>query len=104
MITRCIKGDFDDFEDKTMELYEFVKFYTIKETLIKYEAGISNTFKDKLALISPVNHYNSSIYRHIFHFYDKNFHILKNRVLKLKVLQIQHSVLRSDKGSSVKNS
>ena len=58
MITRCIKGEFDDFEDKTMELYEFLKFYTIKEILRKYEAGITNTFKDKLALISPVDHYN----------------------------------------------
>ncbi len=104
MITRCVKGDFDDFEDKTMELCEFVKFYTIKETLKKYEIGISNTFKDKFLLISPVNHFNSSISRHIFHFYDNNFHILKNRVIKLKNLQIQHSVLRNDKGSLIKNS
>lgn len=40
MITRCIRNDFQDFQDKTMDLYEFVKFYTIKEMLRKYETGV----------------------------------------------------------------
>lgn len=95
MITRCVKGDFDDFEDKTMELYEFVKFYTIKETLRKYEEGILNNFRDKFLIISPINYYNASVSRHIFHFYDKSYQILKNRVMKLKSLQIHHSLLKS---------
>lgn len=104
MITRCIRGDFDDFEDKTMELYEFVKFHTLKETLRKYESGVANAFRDKFQLISPINYYNVSISRHIFHFYDQGFHILKNRVMKLKSLQFHHSLLKSEKGSSIKNS
>jgi len=78
-----------------MELYEFVLFFTVKEHVGRYHTGIVNTFRERFTLISPVSPTALSTTRHVFHFYDQSFHILRNRMLKLRNLQAHQSVFRS---------